>query len=46
MRDTAGEVKTNSLATFSFGPLHTDAQVLDGQLELIYNSFIGTQAVV
>ena len=29
MRDTAGEVKTNSYVVFSDGPLHTDEQVLD-----------------
>ena len=28
-QDTAGKVKTNSLAAFSPGPLHIDEQVLD-----------------
>ena len=43
MQDTAGEVRTNS---FSNGPLQTDVQVLDHQLELIYNSSVRTQYVV
>ena len=34
MRDTAGEVRTNSFGTFSNGPFHTDVQVLAGLLEL------------
>ena len=46
MRDAAGEVRTNSQTTFSNGPLHTDEQVLDDQLELIYNSSVRTQNVV
>ena len=29
------KVKTNSQVTFSYGPLHTDKQVLDDQLELM-----------
>ena len=32
MRDTAGELRTNSKATFSYEPLHMDEQVLDNQL--------------
>ena len=36
----------NSLATFSYGPLDTDKQLLDNQLELIYNNSVRTQDVV
>ena len=46
MCDTAGEVNTNSKVTFSYGPLHTDEQVLDDQIELIYNNSVRTQDVV
>ena len=46
MRDTAGEVRTISQATFSYGPFHTDEQVLDDQLEFINNSLVRTQDVV
>ena len=42
MRDTAEEVKTNSFATFIHGLLHMDAQVLDDQPELFYNSAVST----
>ena len=42
---TAGGARKNSKATFSNGPLHTDAQVKDNQLELIYNSSVRTQDV-
>ena len=35
MQDTAGEVRMNSLAAFSYGPLHMHMQVLDDQLEPI-----------
>ena len=45
-RDTAGEVKTNSWATLSNGPLHTDEQELDDLLDLICNSSVWTQDVV
>ena len=38
MRDTAGEVRTNSLAIYSRGHLHMDEQRLDDQLVSIYNS--------
>ena len=38
IRRTRQEVKTNSYATFSYGPLHTDVEVLDDQRELIYNN--------
>ena len=37
MQDTAGEVRTNSQTTFSYGPLHTDVQMLDNQREFISN---------
>ena len=40
MRDTAGEVKTNLLVIFSCVPYHTDEQVLDDQIEHIYNSSV------
>ena len=46
MRDPAGEVRTNSSATFSDRPLHMDVQMLDDQLEPIYNSSVWTQGVV
>ena len=45
MQDTAGEIRTNSLVTFSNDPFQTDKKVLDGQLELIYNSSVRTQDV-
>ena len=32
--------------TFSYEPLHTEEQVFDNQLELIYNSSVQTQDVV
>ena len=41
MRDTVGKVRTNSQATFSYRPLHTDVQVLDDQLEPIYGTNTG-----
>ena len=31
---------------FSYGPLHTDMQMLADQQEFIYNSFVPTQDVV
>ena len=31
---------------FSYGPLHTDMQMLDSQLKPIYNSTVQTQDVV
>ena len=46
MRDNAGEVRTNSQATFSHGSLLTDVQVLDDQQEPTYNSSVQTQNVV
>ena len=45
MRDTAEEVRTNSWAMYSCGPLHTDEQELDDQLESIYNSSVLIQDV-
>ena len=46
IRDTAGGVRTNSFETFSGGPHYRDQQVLDDQLELIYDTFVWTQYVV
>ena len=43
--DTAREVRTNSQATFSYGSLHMDVQVLDDLFEVIYNSSVRTQGV-
>ena len=40
MRDTAGEVGTNLLVTYSCGPLHMDEQRQDDQLEPTYNSSV------
>ena len=40
MQDTAGEVRTNSYANFSYGPLYMDMQVLVDEVELLYNSFV------
>ena len=40
MQDTPGEVRTNSKAIYSSGPLHMDEQRLDEQLEPIYHSFV------
>ena len=37
MRDIAGEVGTNSYATYYCGPLHMDEQRQDDQLEPTYN---------
>ena len=45
MRDTAGEVGTNSLAKYSCGPLQTDDQWQDDQLEPIDNSSVPVQDV-
>ena len=42
MRETTGEVRTKPWATLSQGPFHTDVQVLDDKLELIYNSSVRT----
>ena len=46
MQDTAGEVRTNSLATFSYGPLHTDERGLDEQLDSIYYGPVRPQDVL
>ena len=43
IRDTAEEVRTSLKEIISYGPLHTDVQVLGDQLELIYNSSVQTQ---
>ena len=40
MQATAGEVRMNSLVMYSCGPLHTDKQSLDNQLEPIYSSSV------
>ena len=40
MRNTAGELRTNSLATFFYGLLHTDVKVFVYQQEPIYNSSV------
>ena len=40
MQNTAGEVMTNSLATYSCGPHHMDEQWKEDQLEPIYNSSV------
>ena len=45
MWDTAGEVRANSLVMYYSGPLHTNEQVLDDQLEPIYNSSVPIQDV-
>ncbi len=45
MWDTAGEVRTNSLAIYSRGLLHMDDQRQDDQLESIYNSSVPIQDV-
>ena len=42
MRDTGGEVGTNSLGTYSCGPLHMDEQSQDDQLEPTYNNCADT----
>ena len=38
--DTAGQVGTNSLETYSGGPLHMDEQRQDDQLESTYSSSV------
>ena len=45
MRDTDGEVGTNSKLTYSGGPLHMDEQRQDDQLEPTYNSYVPIQDV-
>ena len=42
MLDTAGEVRTNSLVTFSNELLHMDTPVLAYQQKLIFTSFLQT----
>ena len=45
MRDTAGEVGTNSYVTNFCGPLHMDEQRQDDHLEPTYNSSVPIQNV-
>ena len=45
MRDTAEEIRTSSKEIFSYGPLHTNMQMMDDHLELINNSSVRTQDV-
>ena len=45
MRDTAGEVGTNSKVTYSCGPPHIDEQKQDDQLGPIFNSSVPMQEV-
>ena len=45
MQDTAGEVRTNSSAIYSRGPLHMDEQSQNDQIEPIYNSSVLIQDV-
>ena len=43
--DTAGEARTSSKVTYSYGPPHMAKQKQDGQLELTYSSYVRTQDV-
>ena len=43
MQGTAGEVKTNSLAMFSYGLQHMDTPILADLLKLTFISFVRTQ---
>ena len=43
MRDTAGEVRTNSWATYSSGPDYMHEQKQEDQLEPIYNIYVPIQ---
>ena len=45
MRDTAGEIRTNTYAIISCGPLNMDEQRQDYQLEPIYNRFVLIQDI-
>ena len=45
MQDTAGEVRTNPLVTYSSGSHQTDEQRQDDQLEPIFNSSVPIQDV-
>ena len=45
MQDTAGEVGTNSFATYSCGPLPMDEQRQNDQVEHIYNSSVEIQDI-
>ena len=42
MLDTAGEARTNSSATFSYGRPHMDTRVWVGQQKLTFISFVRT----
>ena len=46
MWDTAGEARTNSQITFSYGSINMDVPVLADQQELTYSSSVLTQDVV
>ena len=46
MQNTAGESRTNSEVTFSYGLFHMVVPVLADQQELTYNSSVETQGVV
>ena len=45
MQDTAGEIGTNSLVMYSFGPLHMAEQKLGDQLEPTYSSYVRIRGV-
>ena len=44
-QDTAGEAKTSSQVTYSFGPLHMAKQKKDDRLEHTYSSYVRIQDV-
>ena len=46
MRDTAGEVKTNSQAVYAGGTLHMDEIRSDDRVEPIYNGSMPIQDIV
>ena len=47
MQNTAGEARTNSLVTFSYGPFRMNVPVLVDQPEFTHNSYnVRTQDVV
>ena len=45
MRDTVGEVETNSFVTYSCRPFHMDEQKQNDQPEPIYKSYVPIQYV-
>ena len=45
MKVTVGEIRTNSKAMYSCGPLHKEEQKQDEQLEPIFNSSVPIQDV-